>query len=76
MLPLLDLRGVPEHVRQVADDDRAARLVRSDGGAPADDHQGEHDLIQPDAGDEAAVVRSAHTEPSEWNDTGERAVVR
>ena len=43
MLPLLEVRGVPDHVRQVADDDRPARLARSDGGAPADDHQGEHD---------------------------------
>jgi hypothetical protein len=43
MLALLELRGVPDRHREVADDDGPAWLARSDGGAPADDHQGEHD---------------------------------
>ena len=43
VLLVLQLRRPPDHGREVADDHRSARLARSDGGAAADDHQGEHD---------------------------------
>jgi hypothetical protein len=57
---LLQPGGVADDRREVAGDNRSARLARPDGGASTDDDQGQHDLIQPDDAD-AAWWQQTHT---------------